>query len=119
MSIERRLPQKEGMERVAIGATVIAMAVVIALAGAWGLIVSFGGTPRAAAVRPAPVPAPALEPQPLADRRAYEAKQTQALREYAWIDRDKGIVRIPIDAAMAALSKRAAMSGSGESRGSP
>jgi hypothetical protein len=107
MSAERRSRDGISVRHVGAGAAVIAAAVAVALLGAWGLIASLGGTLHGPAVHPAPLPAPVLEQHPLIDRRAYDFKQRQKLARYGWIDRDKGVVQIPIDVAMTLISKRA------------
>jgi hypothetical protein len=76
-----------------------------------------GGALREPTVRLTPMPQPALEQHPLPDRLAYEVKEKEKLSGYAWIDRDKGTVRIPIDTAMALLSKRAAASSNSHEKG--
>ena len=43
---------------------------------------------------------PRLEIDPAADLAAFRAQQQNELAHYGWIDRDHGVVRIPIDAAM-------------------
>jgi hypothetical protein len=55
----------------------------------------------------------------LIDRRAYELKQRQELSRYGWIDRQKGVVQIPIDQAMTLISKRAPTGESHVTRASP
>jgi hypothetical protein len=107
MSAERRSPDGISLRHIGAGAAVIAAAVAVALLGAWGLIVSFDGTLRVPAVHPAPLPAPVLEQHPLIDRQAYELKQREKLSRYAWIDRDRGVVQIPVDTALTLISKRA------------
>lgn len=51
-------------------------------------------------------PQPALQTDPRADLAAFNARQQQALTGYGWVDRDAGIVRIPIDDAMAVIAAR-------------
>ena len=47
--------------------------------------------------------APRLQTNPPQDLAAYLAEQQTLLDSYGWIDRDKGIAREPIDAAMKRL----------------
>jgi hypothetical protein len=47
---------------------------------------------------------PAAEPDILRDRRAVAVAVEQRLNGYAWVDRDAGVARIPIERAMALLA---------------
>jgi hypothetical protein len=47
-----------------------------------------------------------LETDPASARIAYEAGQKRLLATYGWVDRDGGIARIPIDAAIAIVAAR-------------
>ncbi|HEV7666194.1 MAG TPA: hypothetical protein VGQ62_21855 [Chloroflexota bacterium] len=58
------------------------------------LIQGLGG-----AVAPTP-PAPRLEAQSGQDMAAYRAAEAQLLSTYRWVDRQAGVVAIPIDQAM-------------------
>jgi len=55
--------------------------------------------PMGAMVQKLP-PEPRLEPHPSLDMKQMRAAEDQILHQYAWIDPDKGIVRIPVDRAM-------------------
>jgi len=59
----------------------------------------------AAGLRRTP-PEPRLEPDALLPRRRMVAEENAALRTYGWVDRDAGIVRIPIERAMELLVLR-------------
>jgi hypothetical protein len=95
-----------------VGLAVAAIAVHVAL---WGLFVLLekreAGRDRplpalaAAGLRRTP-PEPRLEPDPLLQHRRLQAEESAALEGYAWVDRDAGIVRIPVDRAMDLLVKR-------------
>jgi hypothetical protein len=50
--------------------------------------------------------APILEVNPRADLKQFEAADSAALDRYGWIDRDHGIVQIPIARAMELLAQR-------------
>jgi hypothetical protein len=43
---------------------------------------------------------PRLQMDPAADLAAYRAAQTRELTSYGWVDRQRGVVRIPIERAM-------------------
>jgi hypothetical protein len=45
-------------------------------------------------------PAPRLQSNPAADLLAFEKQERSQLNSYGWVDKQKGIVRIPIDEAM-------------------
>lgn len=49
---------------------------------------------------PAAFPQPQLQTDEVAERRRIEQQQRQRLTGYAWADRSKGLVRIPIARAM-------------------
>jgi hypothetical protein len=55
--------------------------------------------PRAAGVTRVP-PQPRLQTTPREDLKALDDAQMEILNSYGWVDRDLGIVRIPIDEAM-------------------
>lgn len=44
--------------------------------------------------------APVLQVDPVADMEAMDARETQWLNSFGWVDEDAGIVRIPIDRAI-------------------
>lgn len=51
-------------------------------------------------------PEPRLQRYPARDMRELRAAQEQIANQYAWIDPDKGIVRIPVDRAMDLIAQR-------------
>ncbi|HYY16180.1 MAG TPA: hypothetical protein VE965_06000 [Gammaproteobacteria bacterium] len=53
-------------------------------------------------------PLPRLQTDPHAGLRAFEAEKRALLNSYDWVDRDAGIVRIPIDRAIERLAQRGA-----------
>jgi len=57
----------------------------------------------AVALRRTP-PEPRLEADPLALRRSLNTRENAELSSYGWVDRGAGIVRIPIDKAMAMIA---------------
>lgn len=56
--------------------------------------------------RPVETPAPRLQATPQRDLAAFEARMTRELTHYGWVDREAGIVRLPIERAMALLVER-------------
>ena len=51
-------------------------------------------------------PAPRLQVEPRLELDHYRQEQQQMLNSYGWVDRPNGIVRIPIDRAIALLLER-------------
>jgi len=51
-------------------------------------------------------PQPSLQKLPQNDLAQFEAAQRGALSGYAWVDRDHGVARIPIDDAMRMVAAR-------------
>ncbi len=51
-------------------------------------------------------PAPRLQVAPAQDYQAYRAHENEILDSYGWVNRQKGIVRIPIQQAMSLLLKQ-------------
>lgn len=51
-------------------------------------------------------PEPRLETNEATEINAFRRKEEEALRSYAWIDKDAGTVRIPIDRAMLLIAER-------------
>lgn len=63
--------------------------------------------PLAEERQPQPLPpAPRLQSSPDADMAAFRAEEDRALETPAWIDRQAGTVRLPIDLAMDVLVRR-------------
>ena len=55
---------------------------------------------------PADFPTPRLQSDPAGELRAYRAAQQRELDGYAWVDQEQGLVRIPVERAMALLAAR-------------
>lgn len=55
-----------------------------------------------AAQRPEP-PGPRLQVSPRLDMQQFRAREDATLSTYGWIDRDAGVVRVPIERAMELL----------------
>lgn len=85
---------------VAVTAVLAALGVLV-LAGAVWLA---GGIPIYG--RPRPYPAPALQASPPDDLRALTERQRRLLTDYEWVDRRRGLARIPVERAMALLAER-------------
>jgi hypothetical protein len=57
------------------------------------------------------IPEPRLQVSEPLDLATLRQLEDSLLKSYGWVDRDKGIVRIPIDEAMRLLAERAAKEG--------
>jgi hypothetical protein len=62
--------------------------------------------PLAAAEGPRLPPEPRLQINPRQDLADLRAKEDEQLGSYGWVDRNAGVVRIPIDAAMKMMLER-------------
>ena len=51
-------------------------------------------------------PTPRLQERPVHDYQSLRAEQEQVLHSYGWIDKERGIVRIPIERAMEIFVER-------------
>lgn len=70
---------------------------------------------RAAQPAPSPVaardgdrlpPLPRLQTTPYVDLKAFKASEEQVLTTYAWVDKEKGVVRLPIRRAIDLVAER-------------
>jgi len=91
------------------GAIVVAALAVFAHVGMWLLLEGLARRDNARAVAQRPLaaelrreapPEPRLQTSPLKDLLALRAWEDRMLTTYAWVERDKGAVRIPLDHAM-------------------
>jgi hypothetical protein len=91
-----------------VGAGVIVAGIVIA-ALVWSLFAYLSNREALGALSEFPLaagrqqrlpPEPRLQIDPREDLRALRQAEDQALQSYGWIDRNAGVVRIPIDEAM-------------------
>jgi hypothetical protein len=64
---------------------------------------SRGDVDRHLAITP---PEPRLQTDPAADLASYTAKERKLLDSYGWVDRPRGIARIPIEEAMRRLARQ-------------
>lgn len=49
-------------------------------------------------------PIPQIQPNPTEDYLGFRRRQNEALAGYAWVDRAKGLVHVPIERAMALVA---------------
>jgi hypothetical protein len=90
---------------------VLCAAVVYVLANVWDA--PLGGANSAEAAR---IPAPQLESAPQIDRARYFGEKEALLHRYEWIDREKGVARIPIEVAIAIVATQRAAPSEGPKR---
>ncbi len=93
----------------------MAALIVIFLFGLWGVFeflknrVAEMGKPESASAmvnsQKLP-PEPRLQQHPAQDMRDWRATEDKLMHQYAWIDPDKGVVRIPVDRAMDLIAQR-------------
>lgn len=114
MSDEKAHPGAEQLRKdVNVGALykfliVLAIVCILALIGMWGTFVFLNGQAAARdpqlsplAVKPDTLPPdPILQVNEPADLKKIQEAEEQILKSYAWIDKEKGIVRIPIEEAI-------------------
>jgi hypothetical protein len=83
------------------------LAILVIAAGAliWGYPETLGDVSRNRAVEP---PAPRLQIDPAADLAQLRAEKEEELNSYYWIDKQNGVVHIPIDQAMQKIVKNGA-----------
>ena len=96
-----------------IGALVIAAAIAIAVIGAYFFLYTGAAPPRlAAGDRPPPriEGDVRLQRQPARDIAAFAAEKRRLIESYGWVDRERGIARIPIERAMAILAAKSGAS---------
>ena len=95
-------------------AAILAATIVAAAVAAYGGMAFFrhqSGRPIAPIdAPPIAMPSPPLQSEPSRDLAALRAEKRAILGEYAWFDRDHGVVRIPIERAMSLLIARSAAS---------
>jgi hypothetical protein len=103
----RQLPEPPGVANRAVTMSVAGFFALVLVSMAVLFVYLRGNVP--AAFRP-PVkqsfPEPRLQVVPRADLIALESQQRARLSSYGWVDREKGIARIPIEEAMRAVVER-------------
>jgi len=107
MAEQRHESQEPDLRGLLVAGGVLTFFIALAVGVCLWVVSLFGGFARPLArAEHNPMPQPHLQPHPLADRQRYEAEERAKLSGYAWVDRNAGIVRIPIDRAMQILAQR-------------
>ena len=73
-----------------------------------GFYVRWIGAPPNDPPHPTPFPEPRLQADSTADMNTLRGEQARQVEGYAWISRDRGLVRIPVARAMEILATRGA-----------
>lgn len=92
-----------------IGLAIVLLAVLLAMAGLFQHLAGREArldVPAPPVTVTPPAPGPSLQAAPAQDLKAMREVEDGVLNSYGWTDRDAGIVRIPIDRAMALLAER-------------
>ena len=84
---------------VAIGIVLLLVAAPLIMIGAFPR--ARGDVERHLAITP---PQPRLQTDPAADLGAYVRRERHLLDSYGWVDRERGIARVPIEVAMQRLA---------------
>lgn len=81
----------------------------------WGVASFFKGSlvkrdpapPKLSEAREARLPpGPNLQPNPIADLAAFRAAEEVELSKWAWVDREKGVARVPVERALEIVVSR-------------
>lgn len=97
-----------------IGLAVLVLAAILGMAGLFGYLASREAKesaperPLAAEFAPRLPPEPRLQAVPIQDLRELRAAESAILERYGWVDREQGVVHIPIDRAIELLARRGA-----------
>ncbi|HZQ61243.1 MAG TPA: hypothetical protein VFC24_07840 [Casimicrobiaceae bacterium] len=111
------MPDRLSLPGIGVGLLVVVTSIVIALIAAFVLMrLGHEEGPRphvAAGLRPPPAIAGnvILQPQPAQDIAAFRAEKRAKIETYGWVDRERGIARIPIERAMSLLAASAEAQG--------
>lgn len=90
-----------------LGGTIVVFLVLWWLLQAWtGQTANLRAQIPPALVTPAPGPGPALQASDAAERLAVTGPALERIDTYGWVDRQTGVVRIPITRAMELLVQR-------------
>jgi hypothetical protein len=105
------LPEERESQRLATRPiTLIGVGTGAALLLSLGALLLFfrmlAGDPRQGFPATERFPQPRLQSDPAADLRALQARQGAQLEGYAWVDRDRGLVRVPVERAMEVIAGR-------------
>jgi hypothetical protein len=90
-----------------IAMVAICLISILLLLGLFKFFQSQEETNMATTIQPRQIfPQPQLQQQPVLDLKTFRAEEDQVLNSYAWVDRPKGVVRIPIAQAIDLIVQR-------------
>jgi hypothetical protein len=104
--VDLRLIAKTGIALGAVLGAILAGVFALHARHVGGAADRFGPTVSGEAV--GRFPEPRLQIRPAEERARYLAEQGAKAAGYAWVDRERGIVRIPVERAMRLLAQEAA-----------
>jgi len=106
LDVDPRSIRRAGMWLVAV--TIGAMLILLPLMAVFEDLVSSGEPEERPLAFEADrqAPAPRLQSHPTLDLEALRAEEDEVLGSYAWVDRDHGVVRLPIERAMQLIAER-------------
>jgi hypothetical protein len=93
----------------------MALLILVFMVGLWGMFeylknreaeLGLPSSPAAMVNAQKQPPEPRLQRHPAQDMRELRADEDKLMKQYAWIDPDKGIVRIPVERAMELIAQR-------------
>ena len=98
----------------AVVAMLVGILVLLTMVAMQGLLGIYGRREAADSPKPSPLadyaptmpPAPRLQTNPWGDIADLRAAEAETLGSYGWVDRDRGVVRIPIERAIELLAER-------------
>lgn len=109
----RYMPEDLHLKGIFVAAASIAAGIGVSLGAAFAVIHlgNDGRLPARLAAhfgKPPPIEAATvLQPDPAQDMRAFTAEKRRLIDDYAWVDRERGIARIPVERAMALIANGA------------
>jgi|SRR6478752_5992043 hypothetical protein len=89
-----------------VGVGLGTLGLVGAVLGAVWLFESITSFRAAAVIPPAAFAPPRLQSDPAGDLRDYQVAQRARLSGYGWADRERGLIQIPVERAMAMIAAR-------------
>jgi len=106
---KRERPRQEHRDLSVRGVVLVALGVlatVLLVAGIGRLLTGVSGP-----ARPGPTETSIARPKwlasdPARERAAFESEQRERLNSYGWVDREKNLVRVPVDRAMEMIAKQ-------------
>jgi hypothetical protein len=121
-NVERDTPEEVGHEPLEVSARAVSIAVAVLFAGIILAIVLMGGLSAFLSLvrggRPVvrspgpsvelPPGVPEVDSNQIGTLSKLRVREAALLNEYAWVDRDEGVARIPVGRAMEILARRSA-----------